>query len=44
MKTSCLMYDDIGASTIPDLPVPTEDEEEEVKPTNAWNHAIDTVF
>ena len=33
--------DDVGTSTIPDLSVPSEDEEEEVKSNNIWEHAID---
>ena len=33
--------DDVGTSTIPDLSVPSEDEEEEVISNNVWEHAID---
>ena len=36
--------DDIGTSTIPDLSVPSEDEEEEVIYNNVWEHAIDILF
>ena len=36
--------DDVGTSTIPDLSVPSEDEEEEVISNNAWEHAIDIMF
>ena len=35
--------DDVGTSTIPDLSVPSEDEEE-VKSINVWEHAIDILF
>ena len=35
--------DDVGTSTISDLSVPSE-EEEEVKPNNVWEHAIDILF
>ena len=33
--------DDVGTSTIPDLSLPSEDEEEEVKSNNACKYAID---
>ena len=33
--------DDIGSPTIPDLSLPSEDEEEEVKTNNVWECAID---
>ena len=33
--------DDVGTSTIPDLSVCSEDEEEEVKSNNVWEHTID---
>ena len=36
--------DDIGRSTIPDLSVLNEDEEEEVISNNVWEHAIDILF
>ena len=36
--------DDVGTSTIPDLSVPSEDEEKEVKSNNVWEHAIDILF
>ena len=36
--------DDVGTSTIPDLSVPSEDEEEEVITTDVWEHAIDILF
>ena len=36
--------DDIGASTIPDLSVAIEDQEEEIIPNNVLDHAIDTLF
>ena len=36
--------DDVGTSTIADLSVPSEDEEEEVKSNNVWEHAIDILF
>ena len=36
--------DDVGTSTIADCSVPSEDEEEEVKSNNVWEHAIDIVF
>ena len=35
--------DDVGTSTIPDLSVPSEDEEE-VKFNDVWEHAIDILF
>ena len=35
--------DDVGASTIPDLSVPSENEEE-VSSNNVWEHAIDILF
>ena len=35
--------DDVGTSTIPDLSLPSEDEEEEVKFNNVWEYAIDLV-
>ena len=35
--------DDIGTSTIPDLSLPSEDEEEEVKSNNVWEYAIDVL-
>ena len=36
--------DDVGTSTIADLSVHCEDEEEEVKSNNVWEHAIDIPF
>ena len=36
--------DDIGTSTIPDLSVPSEDDEEEVISNNVWEHAIAILF
>ena len=36
--------DDVGTSTIPDLSLPSEDEEEEVLSNNIWEHAIDILF
>ena len=36
--------DNVGTSTIADLSVPSEDEEEEVRSNNAWEHAIDIQF
>ena len=33
--------DDVGTSTIPDLSVPSEDEEEEVISNNVWEHTIE---
>ena len=36
--------DDVGTSTIPDLSVPSEDEEEEVISNNVLEHAIDVLF
>ena len=36
--------DDVGTSTILDLSLPSEDEEEEVKSNNVWEHAIDILF
>ena len=36
--------DDVGTSTIPDLFLPSEDEEEEVKSNNVWEYAIDVLF
>ena len=36
--------DDVGTSTIPDLSLPTEDEEEEVKSNYVWEYAIDVLF
>ena len=36
--------DDVWTSTIPDFPVPSEDEEEEVESNNAWEYAIDVLF
>ena len=36
--------DDVGTYTIPDLSVPSEDEEEEVSSNNVWEHAIDILF
>ena len=36
--------DDIGASTIPVLSLPNEDEEEEIKSNNVWEYAIDVLF
>ena len=42
MKINCLMQ--MMMSTIADLSVPSEDEEEEVKSNNIWEHAIDILF
>ena len=36
--------DDLGRSTIPDLLLPSEDEEEEVKANDVWEYAIDVIF
>ena len=36
--------DDVGTSNIPDLSIPSEDEEEDVISNNVWEHAIDTLF
>ena len=36
--------DDVGTSTIPDLSLPIEDEEEEVKSNNVSEYAIDVLF
>ena len=36
--------DDVGTSTIPDLSLPSEDEEEEVKSNKVWEFAIDVLF
>ena len=36
--------DDVGISTIAVLSVPSEEEEEEVKSNNVWEHAIDILF
>ena len=36
--------DDVGTSTIPDLFLPSEDEEEEVKSNNVREYAIDLLF
>ena len=36
--------DDVGTSTIPDLSLPSEDDEEEVKPNNAWEYATNVLF
>ena len=36
--------DDVGTSTIAGLSVPSEVEEEAVKPNNVWEHAIDIIF
>ena len=36
--------DDLGTPTIPDLSLTSEDEEEEIKANNVWEHAIDVLF
>ena len=36
--------DDVGTSTITDLSLPSEDEEEEIKSNNVWEFAIDVLF
>ena len=36
--------DDVGTSTIPDLSLPSENEEEEAKSNNVWEYAIDVLF
>ena len=36
--------DDAGTSTIPDLSLPSEDDDEEVKSKNIWEYAIDILF
>ena len=36
--------DDVGTSTIPDLSLPSEEEEEEVKTNNVWEYALDVPF
>ena len=36
--------DVVGTSTIPNLSAPSEDEEEEVKSNNVWEHAIDILL
>ena len=35
--------DDVGTSTIPDLSLPSEDEEEVIS-NNVWEHASDILF
>ena len=35
---------DVGTSTIPNLSLPSEDEEEEVKSNNVWEYATDVLF
>ena len=35
--------DDVGTSTIPDLSVPSEDEEDVIS-NSVWEHAIDILF
>ena len=35
---------DVGTTTIPDLSLPSEDEDEEVKSSNVWEYAIDVLF
>ena len=36
--------DDVGNSTIPDLSLPSEDEEEALKPDGVWEYAINDFF
>ena len=36
--------DDVGTSTIPDLSLPSEDDDEEVKSNNIWEYAINILF
>ena len=36
--------DDVGTSTIPDLSLPSEDEEEVVESNNVWEYAINVLF
>ena len=36
--------DDVGNSTIPDLSLPSEDEEEECNPNSVWKYAINDLF
>ena len=36
--------DDVGTSPIGDLSLSSEDEDEEVKLNNIWEHAIDILF
>ena len=36
--------DEVGTSTSPDLSLPSEDEEEEVKSNNVWECAINVLF
>ena len=36
--------DDVGTFTTPNLSLPSEDEEEEVKSNNVWEYAIDVLF
>ena len=45
MKNKSFAVDDnVGTSTIADLSVLSEDDEEEVKSNNVWEHVIDTLF
>ena len=36
--------DDVRTSTIPDLSLPSEHEEEEIKSNHVWEYAIDVLF
>ena len=36
--------DDVGTSTIPDLSLPSKDEEEELKSNNGLEYTIDVLF
>ena len=36
--------DDVGTSTIPDLSIPSENAEEEVKSNTVWEYAINVLF
>ena len=36
--------DGVGTSTISDLSLPSEDEEEDLISSNIWEHAIDNLF
>ena len=36
--------DDVGTSTIPDLSLPSEDHEEDIKSNNVWEYSIYVLF
>ena len=45
MRINCLILDDdVGTSTIPDLSVPSEDEEQDVISNSVWEHVIDILL